>query len=575
MRPRCKPAKEKPMNDASAPADLTLHPEETPVDSAILAPISPEAPTGSDLAYDPDFAQLSQEIEKLASVSGELPDWPAVATSSTRILRERSKDLRVMTWLVAAQSFVNGWQGLASGLATLTAMSERYWPELYPPTARLRARAAQVGWLWGLLAKRVAALAVTAADAPVVRSLEPLLGQAAAFFADNLQNSDPGVGVLRSALREKIRSLPEPAAPPPTPSAAPPGAAVANQVQNAFEATRATESTAAVPSAPARVAPDLAFAQAAVAGTDVASDASLDQVYDAARSLREPMLRLAHHARAVARDSAWSYRVLRQAAWLTVERAPAAEGDTTPLRGPKAQDREWLASLAEQGLWDALIDAAEEAVAENIFWLDPHRLGVLALTKKGRSFDAAKAAIERELASFLARAPRIHQMKFSNGSPFADPETASWIDEHICAPARGANDASGAATAGDDAVRDLEQQLSSLSSDDILARVLSEGQRVPSAKAQFRLQLAVAKAARRDKREDVARALYERLLAQVDAAFERWEPELAADVLGGLLQVLQQLTSGDRADGFEHARMRELFQRLVMVDPHAALRFRV
>jgi len=85
-------------------------------DPRLVAPISPEAPAGVDLSYDPEFERLVAEVGKLTSLAGELPDWAFLLAECTRTLGEKSKDLRVMSWLVAAHAFTSGWTGIAVGL---------------------------------------------------------------------------------------------------------------------------------------------------------------------------------------------------------------------------------------------------------------------------------------------------------------------------------------------------------------------------------------------------------------------------------------------------------------------------
>ena len=552
-------------------------------DPRLVAPISAEAPAGADLSYDPDFERLVAEIEKLTSLASEVPDWHFVLTECERILREKSKDLRVMSWLVAASAYTSGWSGIASGLAAYAALVRFYWPTLFPPANRLRARAGQVEWLWGVLAKRVAALPADANDAALVRSLEPRVAELAAFFAESLKDADPGIGSFRAALRDKLRVLAADSPPPATP-ASPPASesglaanvpAAAHPVVSPPSAT-GTSMAARAPAPP--VGPPPAIAAIAI---DPSALTGLDQTQDAARTLRDPLTSLAHHARRVAPAVAWPYRVLRVAAWLTVERAPEAEGHKTLLRGPKAQDRELLTTLHAAGQWDALLDAAEDAVATNIFWLDPHRMTALALEHKGPEFRGARQAIGRETAWLLERVAGLTHLAFSNGTPFASPETIDWL---AAEQARFAAGSAPSLAAGEDTsdatalVAALEERLASGPADDAFAQTLADAEKLSSPRSRFRAHLAVARKAQTAEHLDVAHALYERLLLQVDSTLEQWEPALSAEVLGGFLKVLRLLGRNRKAGAVEQEiddpRESLLFRRLLALDPHAALRSR-
>ena len=541
---------------------------------ALVAPISDAQPQGVDLSYDPEFERLVAELEKLTSMSGETPDWHFVMSECERTLREKSKDLRVMGWLVAAQAFTGGWNGVASGLDAYASLTRSYWPSLYPPPNRLRARAGQVEWLWGVLARRIGSFPVDSSDLFMAQSLEPRIAELGAFFAEHLKEADPGIGSMKAALREKLKVLIAAAPPPPPPLPVPSarGPLPVPSVPPSPSGTRIAAAPAAPPPA------------IAVAAVDASSLAGLDETQDAARPLRDPLMTLAHHARRVAPTSIWPYRVLRFAAWLTVERAPEAEGNRTPLRAPKASDAVLLTTMQANAQWDALLETAEDLASSNILWLDPHRMAAIALDNKGPEFRAARHAVGREAAAFVDRVPGLTSLQYSNGTPFASPETIEWLAaEHArytkggagAAPAKGS-----ASDSGEDApiLAALEERIAAGSPDDALSETLSDAAQLTSARSRFRVHLAVARQAQIADRLDVSHALYERLVAQVDTTLEQWEPGLAAEALAGFLKVLRQLGRNRRPDAADPAPHDDLetalFRRLLALDPHAALRSR-
>jgi len=548
--------------------------------SPLLAPIPGDAPGGADVTYDPEFARLVEEIDKLTSLAGELPDWGFVIQECERTLREKSKDLRVMGWLVAARAHAGGFPGIAEGLTLYAALTKAWWPSLFPPVNRLRARAGQVEWLWRTLAKRVAALPVTAGDAPIVRSLEPLVAELGAFFSEALKDSDPTIAALRIAVREKVRQLPaeEPPPPPATPTATPTNDAPAGPsapsapIERMATPAPVTPAAPVAPAAPAPPPPELAEIV-----IDPSSMKGLDETQDAARPLRVPLTTLAHHARRVAPTSPWPYRVLRVAAWLTIEAVPEAENGKTFVRGPKPQERDQLASLLAAGHWDGLLHSAEEAVGEHPFWLDLHRYVALALDNKGADHRGARQAVGRETSAFLQRLSGIQRLLFSNGTPFASQETIEWLDGERArfGAAQGRAGASSSGSAADSPA--LAEVLAALGGDeggdDALATAIAGAERLPSARERFRGLLAVAHTAQRGARADLAVAIYERLLPEVDATLERWEPALAAELLHGLLKARRapQVAPRARDVGPDDT---SLFRRLLTLDPHAALRLR-
>lgn len=104
----------------------------------LLDPVSPEAPSGELLEYDPAYTGLFElargkpEQRMGASViAAEPPNWRKVEESA-RALLGRTKDLRVAVLLVKARLRNDGLGGLFQGLAYLRALLERRWDTLHP-----------------------------------------------------------------------------------------------------------------------------------------------------------------------------------------------------------------------------------------------------------------------------------------------------------------------------------------------------------------------------------------------------------------------------------------------------------
>lgn len=541
------------------------------VDSPLVAPISDSAPAGADISYDPEFERLVAEIEKLTSLAGENPDWRFIRTECEGTLRDKSKDLRVMSWLVAANAHLDGWSGIASGLDVYMAVARTFWPTMFPPLARLRARAGQVEWLWGVLSKKIASLPASSADAASVRALEPRIAEVGAFFAEQLKASDPGMGAVRAALRDKLRTLPELEPPRVTTPSPPPEVAVAPEPSP----PKAPKANGAIAAAPMPVLP---LAAPVVPVIDASSLAGLEQAQDAARGLRDALMTLAHHARQVAPTAPWSYRLLRTALWLTIDRAPETEDGKTPLRAPKPQDRDLLQNLRAGGKWDGLLETAEDFAGSNVFWLDVHRMTALALENKGPAFRAARDTVVAETVAFVARVSGVAHLLFSNGTPFASPETIEWLAQVSASADAGSAAAAVKDEALDALLADLDERLKTATPADALARALAEAERLPTARGRFCARLAVARQAQTAELVDVALLLYEGLLPEVTPTLEQWEPALAGEVLGNYLKARRVFARNKDVPPAEREASERtealVLKRLLTVDPHAALRLR-
>ncbi|HLW69702.1 MAG TPA: type VI secretion system protein TssA [Candidatus Binataceae bacterium] len=106
----------------------------------LLAPSAGPSGTGPDLRFDPIYSAIveARREENLRLPQGvwtreiKRSDWPLVEQLCGEVLRERSKDLQVASWLTEAWIHRRGFAGLAPGLRLLAALCRRFWPDLHP-----------------------------------------------------------------------------------------------------------------------------------------------------------------------------------------------------------------------------------------------------------------------------------------------------------------------------------------------------------------------------------------------------------------------------------------------------------
>jgi type VI secretion system protein ImpA len=155
---------------------------------ALLAPLDADAPSGKDLAYDPDFVAMEQaaagkpETQWAPAVP---PEWPSVREQALGLAR-RTRDLRVAVWIWRSSTRMFGLQGAADGLALVHGLLERLWESVHPEldasdgndaTMRMNALVPLAAPLDGLADLRSAALAPVRGSMSL-RDLELGLGKA-------------------------------------------------------------------------------------------------------------------------------------------------------------------------------------------------------------------------------------------------------------------------------------------------------------------------------------------------------------------------------------------------------------
>jgi type VI secretion system protein ImpA len=128
----------------------------------LLVPISVTQVSGEDLSFSTEIDSIaharrhddpaldqSDWVETLKEA-----DWPYVANHCERLIRSRSKDLRLAVWLAEAHAKTHHFRGLGDGYALLAGLCDRFWDSLYP-CADGDDHEQRVGNLFWLLAREV------------------------------------------------------------------------------------------------------------------------------------------------------------------------------------------------------------------------------------------------------------------------------------------------------------------------------------------------------------------------------------------------------------------------------------
>jgi type VI secretion system protein ImpA len=107
---------------------------------SLIKEITLDAPSGeSDLSSEPAFIDLEIKIEgtperefggKIVQEAKD-PNWREVQKAALSLLT-RAHDLRVVIYLIRSLLHTDGFNGLATGLALLHGLVDRYWASLYP-----------------------------------------------------------------------------------------------------------------------------------------------------------------------------------------------------------------------------------------------------------------------------------------------------------------------------------------------------------------------------------------------------------------------------------------------------------
>jgi type VI secretion system protein VasJ len=363
-------------------------------------PVSLDKPTGSDIRYDPAFDELQTEVDKLSSpaLAGTV-NWEKVSRFASDILMHKSKDLLVAGYLAVALIYTRGNDGFAMGLKMYLDLMERFWDELFPSSIRMRGRVRSIEW-W--VEKAEVALKNTGELSffPEQRALiKERLNKLEIFLAEHLENA-PSL----AAVKDFINGVPE-------------VFTEAGRDDAALHAMSELQEEALSAQLPELERDEIAQLISSHQEADNTLSEGLNKIRDAAFYLfqRDPT---GPHA----------YRLTRKAAWYGVEELPPAVNGRTRIPPPSALEKNLLFDLRNRSDAEALLKAAEARLPQYIFWIDLNRLSAEALSRLGNRYEKGRVALCQETAFLLHRLPGLDELSFSDGTPFATPETRQWLE---------------------------------------------------------------------------------------------------------------------------------------------------
>ncbi|MGD9183032.1 MAG: type VI secretion system protein TssA [Desulfobacterales bacterium] len=371
-------------------------------------PIQPDQPAGSDARYEPEYEKLQAEIDKLSSpsASGGI-DWKKVSDLAGSILDKKCKDLLVASYLAVSQIHIRRIEGLTDGLKVIHDLIEYYWDDLFPPKKRMRGRLAAIEW-W-IEKTEMALKGIT--SQPIAAEKADAIHQALTQIDSLLVEHLPQPPLLRPIQRvlEEFPSVSQGQSEPDSTSTAEPPQPQQSPALKP-ETPRESPQTAAASDEPRELATESDAQKFITTG--------MQKVRQAAAFLLE------HNSM-----NAMAYRYRRAAAWSLVSALPPQSNGQTRIPPPAPQIRQALLDLRESGNWNALIMSAEQRLSQFIFWFDLNRFSAEALAGLGNGYQQAYEAVCQETAFFIYRFPTLAELSFSDGCPFADPETRQWLND--------------------------------------------------------------------------------------------------------------------------------------------------
>lgn len=243
----------------------------------------------------------------------------------------------------------------------------------------------------------------------------------------------------------------------------------------------------------------------------------------------------------------------------------------TALRGLPEDKLKAYQDRFDQGNYANLLVELEASLAKAPFWFDGQRMVWECL--HGLQAELAMREVETLFALFIQRLPGIIELRFHNGTPFADPATRAWISAyvtpHLQTPSAPRKvETTGSPLAWESA---LEEVLPILRKDGLKAavQILKQGlQSAHGGRARFFWQFALARLCFLAKKYELAKTQLERLDQTLhDSGLQAWEPDLVLEVLHMLHGCCELLPQNHAV----RERKEEVYRRLCHLDLEVVL----
>ena len=499
--------------------------------------ISKEGFSGEDVRFSSEYEGLESELSKAQSMheSGQI-DWLKICENSETLLRTQSKDLRVCAWLTWGLYQRESFQGLLAGLGLVQHLCENHWAEIHPGKARTRAAA--LSWLVPRLEQVLNENIPIKEQLPLFRRLlEHLEGLDAActeHLGDDAPLLLPICRRLKNMVQRAADNQPEPGLV---------GAAVA-QVK-------------------------LAATQLFTPGVPIDNEKEAQKALRAQQENARPLCTWWLKQKAT---DVRALRLNRTLLWLPIDAIPERNNDQiSALRGLPVDKLKAYQDRYDQAQYADLIVELEASLTKAPFWFDGQRMVWECLQELNA--EMAMREVETHFALFMQRLPGIIELRFHDGTPFADPATRAWISANVTPHLQTSNAPRKVEVANSQLAWELalEEALPILRKDGLKAAVQILKQGLHSAhggRVRFFWQFALARLCFAAKKYELAKTQLEALDQTLhDSGLQTWEPDLVLEVLNLLHSCCELLPQNHAV----RERKEEIYRRLCHLDLEVVL----
>ncbi len=350
----------------------------------IKVAISQESPTGEKLNEDPVFDFVEQQMMKVGSLAHGEVKWREVETSTLQLLSTKSKDIRLLVFLMQCLHFQVSSERLTLSFLVMADFVELYWDTSYPVPGN-KGKVSRKKFL-SLMVQRLS-LAVDKLDFSL---LHADLGHELREATDHWHQITRALDVCNEEVD-----------------------AVHQLVENRLKVSEQPKQVEV-----AEVGSNQSQSSSSVTESRPKSDNQVS---------KKTLLDIAGRIFEQESGDSLSIRLRRFAIWGTISSPPEHKADgETMLRG---MNQERLKEYRDQlnqptlQLWQQI----EQSLTLAPFWFDGQLLSYVVAERLDKPEWCS--VIAEETANFLSRVPLLNELKFKGGEPFVSEDVKQWLEK--------------------------------------------------------------------------------------------------------------------------------------------------
>lgn len=354
---------------------------------------------GKDCKYEDKYLEIEIEIDKISSVTQEIPNFRKVIDDCEYLLSNFTKDLKLISWWVYSNFKINGIIGLEYSIDCFIEFINKFHLHFYPKSINLRLNT--IDWLEINLLKDLQNNENLKNSAKNSLLHEKLL-ELSSNLVETIKND-------RDYFKDLIKLI--------KPS-------IVEIVNNYDVKEKELNSEEVLPTHIKEEISEIKQYTVDSKITEILSEFDANKVF---RDFKKYALLLSKYYRSNNSSDLKSLRINRFMFLLEFEGLPISNGKRTSIYPPLVTDIELVENLMRQNKYNEMLVLAEEILEDCPFWLDGHYYTYNALLNIGM-IDYAEE-IKQNFVNFVNMNRQIVNLTFIEDTPFISLKTKKWIEK--------------------------------------------------------------------------------------------------------------------------------------------------